>query len=220
MPKNAGDIVTAPGEALIQVFTAPGTWNKPDGVRAVRVRVQAAGGGSGGCTGAGTGNSVSGGGAGGGYSEAYISAANLLNAEAVTVGVGGVAGTPGGTGGTGGSSAFGAHCSATGGAGGGSMTSATVTTQAAGGLGGAGSGGDINIPGGDGPNGFNAAGVAIRNGVSGSSVLGGGQRLSTVAATPGTGKAYGGGAAPVWATSVNSNGGVGGNGVVIVESVF
>lgn len=37
MGKNAGDTIIAPGDASVQVFTANGTWNKPNGQRDVIV---------------------------------------------------------------------------------------------------------------------------------------------------------------------------------------
>lgn len=220
MGKNAGDFITAPGEALSQVFTTDGTWNKPNGVRAVRVRVVGGGGGSGGCTGAGTGNAASGGGGAGGYTEMWLTADELGATESVTVGAGGTPGSPSTSGGTGNSSAFGAHCSATGGTGGGASTATTGSAQAAGGNGGVGSGGDVNIAGGDGPLGMVVAGVAVRNSMSASTMLGMPKRMSVTAGTAPNGNNFGGGAPSAWASTGNANGGTGGSGIVIVESIF
>lgn len=220
MAKNAGDTIIAPGDPSVQVFIASGSWSKPNGVRGVRVRGCGTGGGSGGCTGAGTGNAVSGAGGGGGYFEAWIPAASLLATETVTVGAAAAAASPGSGGGTGTPTSFGAHCSATSGTGGGTMTSTTGSAIAAGGNGGTASGGDINIPGGDGALGQVVSGVAVHNSLSGACVLGPGKRMSTAAGTPGNGGSYGSGAPSGWVTTGNANGGVGGGGVVIVESIY
>lgn len=225
MTKNAGDTVVAPGEALIQVFTATGTWNRPNGVRAARVRVIAGGGGSGGVVGAGTGAACSAGGGGGGYAEQYISAANLLSSETVTVGTGGAAGASGNNaGGTGGTSSFGAHCSATGGTGGAGGPNTTTTNSNTPGNGGAGSGGDLNVTGGAGGYGLvlqsNTTITVVKIPIGGSTPLAGSARISSGLSTPVNGQAYGGGAPGVYALNVSSAGGVGADGVVIVESIY
>lgn len=219
--KNAGDIVTAPGETSIQTFTANGAWAKPNGVRAVRVRVIGGGGGGGGIAFSAAGQANSAGGGGGGYSEQYIVAANLLNSEPVTVGAAGAAGASGvNTGGTGGTSSFGTHCTATGGTGGQGMTSGAGPAVALGGVGGVGSGGDVNVAGSDGGNGFIISSAALRYGNGGASVLGGMTRQSTTVNNPRAGVPYGGGGTGVFTNAASGAGSAGAAGVVIVESIF
>lgn len=128
-------------------FIASGTWTKPAGLRAIRVRLVGGGGGSDGAYS----------GAGGGYSEKFIQAASLGATETVTVGAGG-----NNLGSAGTSSSFGAHCSATGGAGG-------PTGE------GFGSGGDINIRGGRGASPGPGPGGASMLGTGGTDEQGGAQ---------------------------------------------
>lgn len=223
MTKNAGDTVTAPGEAAIQVFTANGTWNKPNGVRAVRVRVVGGGGGSGGCAGAGTGGSNSAGGSGGGYVEAYILAANLSSSETVTVGALGAGGAVGNNpGANGGTSSFGVHCSATGGGGGAGMASTTGSQIVTSGTPGTGAGGDLNLSGSYGGLGATVSGVASKDGYGGASGggLGGSIRQSNTVTFANPGLSYGGGGAGVFAANTSPSGSNGAAGVVIVESIF
>ncbi|HKX46593.1 MAG TPA: hypothetical protein VJP77_07810, partial [Planctomycetota bacterium] len=61
MGLDAGDIVEAPGDPAVEVFTANGTWTKPNGVRAFVVEVVGGGGAGGGVDGAGSGVGVGGG---------------------------------------------------------------------------------------------------------------------------------------------------------------
>lgn len=214
MVQNAGDSIIAPGQAAIQVFTSSGTWNKPNGVRAVRVRIIGAGGGSGGVT-SGSGVAVSGAGGGGGSSEQYILAASLGSTETVTIGAAGTAGTAAGpgTGGTGGTTSFGAHCTASGGLGGTGATPSTGVTVNPGGGGGAGSGGDVNLSGGGGGNGHTVASSAALF-----TALGGATPLGMPAPANHAGLAYGGGGGGN--SSTNTAGFAGSAGVCIVESIF
>jgi hypothetical protein len=82
----------------VQVFTANGTWTKPNGARAVNV--QLLGGGGGGGSGQ---NAISGkggnGGSGGGYLNLTIPAILLSATESVAVGIGGTGGTASASGG-------------------------------------------------------------------------------------------------------------------------
>lgn len=221
MGLNAGDTAIAPGDPASQIFAAGGTWNKPNGVRAVRVRVIGGGAGSGGCLGAGTGASASGGGGAGGYAEQVILAANLLSSETVTIGAAGAAGASGNnSGGNGGTSSFGAHCSATGGVGGSGHTSTTGSTPAAGGVGGSGSGGDLNVSGDQGGNGGTFSGAPARTADGGGNPLASRRRPSTSPSTPVAGAPYGGGGAGIINTTVSGVGSAGAAGVVIVENIF
>ena len=135
----------------MQVFTGSGTWNKPTGVRFIKVQVQGGGGG-------GSGHGESGG--AGGYSERVI---DVTSVSSVSVSVSGeVNGTYySGAGDNGGGSSFGSYCSAGGGFG------ANRNNQHSGGLAGVGSGGDLNIYGGGGQSHHNYSSVG------GSSFFGG-----------------------------------------------
>jgi hypothetical protein len=144
---NSGRILTTTGSTpqwtsvsgnqnlfSIQVFTSGGTWNKPSGVRFIKVQVIGGGGG-------GSGHGESGG--SGGYSERVI---DVQSVSSVSVSVSGeVNGTYyANAGDNGGTSSFGSYCSASGGYG------ANRNNQHSGGLSGVGSGGDLNIYGGGG----------------------------------------------------------------------
>jgi len=157
----------AQGSNYVMVaFTAPGTWTKPAGLKAVKVTVVGAG-----AIGGSAGPSYGSGGGAGGAAIRWISASDIPGPVAVTRGA-----QPGGT------SSFGAFASATGGSAGASGT--------IGGAGGIGSGGTINIGGGDGGA---AMAPAISAQVGGSSIFGAGGSggLQGTAGRPG--KNYGGG---------------------------
>lgn len=127
----------------MQVFTGSGTWNKPTGVRFIKVQVQGGGGG-------GSGHGESGG--AGGYSERII---DVQSVSSVSVTIAGeVNGTYySGGGDNGNTSSFGSYCSASGGFG------ANRNNQHSGGLAGVGSGGDLNIYGGGGQSHHNYSSV-------------------------------------------------------------
>ena len=150
---SAGQVltVTAPGSAVafesisagggysMSVFTGSGTYTKPAGLAALRVRVLGGGGGGGG-------NNPPGNtprpGAGGGLGEKSIQAGSVGATETVTVGGGGGGGGGREPGSSGGTSSFGSHVSASGGGGGGGGPSTGSY-----GTGGIGSGGQVNMGG-------------------------------------------------------------------------
>ena len=119
------------GFSGMSVFTSSGTWNRPSGVRYVRIKCQAAGGGA-------SGHGESGG--AGGYSERVLEVAqNGINSVSVYVGGGGGGTYYSGAGGNGDYASFGPYCSAGGGHG------ANRQNQHSGGVSGVGSGGNLNI---------------------------------------------------------------------------
>jgi len=125
---NAFEYATA-GFSGMQVFTSSGTWNRPAGVRYIRVKLQGTGGGA-----SGHGES----GAAGGYSERVLDV-TAISSVSVTI-----AGGPGGTfysgpGGNAGGSSFGPYLSCSGGHG------ANRQNQHSGGVSGVGSGGNLNL---------------------------------------------------------------------------
>ena len=148
------------GFRSMQVWTSNGTWNRPSGVKSIKVQVVGAGGGgSGYCESAGA----------GGTAERVIDVTNTSSVS-VTVGNPGGGSNYSGCGGNGGSSSFGGWCSASGGYG------ANCRQQHAGGIGGNGSGGNLNVYGGGG-NGHGSH-HSYGNHMSGASYMGGGQPSS------------------------------------------
>lgn len=117
------------GFSGIQVFTSNGTWNRPSGVRFIKVKLVAGGGGGGG-------HGESGG--AGGYSERVIDVTGTSSVS-VTIGGGGGGTYYANAGGNGASTSFGPFLSAGGGHG------ANRQNQHSGGVSGVGSGGDLNI---------------------------------------------------------------------------
>ncbi len=119
------------GFSSMQVFTSSGTWNRPAGVRYIKVKVQGGGGGA-----SGHGES----GAAGGYAERVIEVLqNGISSVGITIGGGGTGNYYSGAGNDGGTTSFGPYVSAGGGHG------ANRQNQHSGGVSGAGSGGDLNI---------------------------------------------------------------------------
>lgn len=119
----------AVGFSSMQVFTSTGTWNRPTGIRYIKIKCQAGGGGA-------SGHGESGG--AGGYSEKILDVTSI-SSVAVTIGGGGGGVVYSGPGSDGGTSSFGAYCSAGGGHG------ANRQNQHSGGVSGVGSGGDLNM---------------------------------------------------------------------------
>lgn len=225
---DANRTVSFPGDAIVsgtntgdqpppttQVFSNSGTWNKPTGLKSVKVTV--VGGGGGGGPSQGTNSRSGGGGGGGGCSIKWIAAASLGSSETVTIGAAGSAGSGSSDGGNGGTSSFGSHCSATGGNGGG-PGSAVLASSGTKGHAGIGSGGDLNLSGGGGgpPTIANTAGGSV----GGSSHLSGGAGPSAQDSVAPDGVAGAGGAGGCRGTGSARDGGAGGAGIVIVEQYF
>jgi hypothetical protein len=123
------------GIASLQAFTSSTTWNRPSGVRYIRVQLVGSGGG-----GSGHGES----GAAGGYAERLVDISGVSTVSVTINGGGGGTYYSGAGGNSGGSCSFGPYVSASGGHG------ANRHNQHNGGLPGVGSGGDLNIYGGAG----------------------------------------------------------------------
>lgn len=209
-----------PGRLLnIQTFSVSGTYTPTTGTNFVKVRGIGGGGGGGGTPATGVGQSSSGGGgATGSYGEAYI---NNTAAQTITIGAGGTA-SAGSSGGTGGTSSFGALVSFPGGGGGsvGTVVSAWPTFGASGGLpGSAPSGANVlGTPGSEGGYGHLLSASLGTGGVGASSQLGaGGQHTSGGAGNNGLGRGSGGSGASAYASQAALAGGVGSNGLIIIE---
>ena len=203
----------------VDVFTADGTFSKGDypWLRAVRVRVVGGGGGGGGAA-SGSGFGVAGCGGGGAYCEAFVDVASLATSETVTVGAGGAGGAAGNNGGSNGDpSSFGSHAEAGGGFAGGGGNNTTGNSFNGGGRGGAAVSGDIQTDGQDGSGGAVHSGWPVRQGMGGSSHLGGGAKYPSFQANGNDGHNYGGGASGGFANSSDTAGGDGADGIVIVE---
>lgn len=158
------------------------TWNKPSVLAYIVVETQGGGGGGGNSNGTGTGAS-GGGGGGGGYGRKVYNASVLSLTETVVSGFGGPVASVGGW------SSFGTSASSIRSSGGGGGV-----VNGTGGTGGTCTGGDVNLVGGAGMNGYEAAGREfIGGGLGGGAILGGGG----LAAAAGSG--------------VNNNGSAGGN---------
>lgn len=189
---------------ILRVYATPGTftWNRPSGLRWIKVRVQAGGG-----SGAFRGSAGQAGGAGsGGYGERIIQASLLSATVTITVGAGGATPSTSGTtlpGNTGGASSFGAFVLTNGGLGGGNGSQNGTG-------GNVGTGGDVNMPG-------QAGGIAnaSSSGYGGNSPFGGAGG-SPVLSGNGVAGVFGGGASGPW----SGVGGAGGNGIVTVEEIY
>ena len=153
-------LTTRSGIRSMSVFTANGTWTRPDFCKNIMVTcVGAGGGGSGYCEAGGA----------GGMSQRQVDVTNVSSVS-VTVGNPGGGTNYSGCGGNGNTSSFGSYCSASGG------TGANCRQQHAGGIGGNGSGGNLNIYGGGG-NGHGSY-WGFGNHTAGASFIGGTQPSS------------------------------------------
>ena len=189
----------------MQVFETSGVFTVPDHVTKVKVTVVGGGGGAGFTLI----NTYSGGGGSGGGTAVGILEVIPGDQIPVTVGEGGTPGYTHINGGTGGTSSFGSHVSATGGGGG--IAGGTFSE-----LPGVGVGGYINMNGGHGFDGV----PAVSNAANAFAGYGGSSSMSGILRSVATGKnaigiGQGGGAGRFM--TENSNGGRGGNGIVIVE---
>jgi hypothetical protein len=117
------------GIASINVYTSNSTWNRPTGVKYIKIQINGGGGGGGG---------HGEGGAAGGYAERFLDVTSI-SSVGVTVGGGGGGTFYAGAAGNGNTSSFGPYVSASGGHG------ANRQNQHSGGVSGNGSGGNLNI---------------------------------------------------------------------------
>jgi len=209
-----------------QYYTSSATFTKATypWLRALKIRVQAAGGGGGGCTSTGSSqNALGGSGSGGAYAELVTSdIAGLPSSVSITVGSGGSGGAAGNNAGTnGGSSSFGSICSANGGFGGnGSGAGGIGQFYNVGKQGGSGFVGQFGINGGNARPSFAFRDIEIVNSPGGDSFLSSIQD-SPYASTNGVNAvgfgAGGGGAQNSQGEATAKSGGNGGSGIVIVE---
>lgn len=193
-----------PGTTRQEAHTTTVSWQVPDGVRWVRVRLVGGGGGGGGGD-----TAYSGGGGGaGGFAEAYVPV-EPRQFYPVIVGPGGAGGSAVFTGSSGGTTSFGISLvAATGGQGG-----ASNNPDSHGGSPGVGALGSMLQPGGYGGDGTRAEFVPGGNG--GASAFGGGGRGANQGGYPALGLAAGSGGGGGY--GLNSNGGTGAPGIVVLE---
>lgn len=221
-----GELCLLPGrQGLREVltFSDPGTFQFAKAtypwLARVRVRVQAAGGGSAGANAADNELVARPGGAGGGYSESVIEAAALGAVETIVVGAGGAAGGTASDGGTGGGSSFGGLVTANGGQGGSAnMTSGVSSVTAAGIPAPLAGTGQIIMGGGGGGGAIRLTSFQGLSGSGGESFLGHGgfERGSSGAGSAPRG--FGGGAGGAFARDGATEPGTdGGRGLVVVE---
>jgi len=176
------------------VLTSTQSWSVPLAMRLgyikPKVTVVGGGGGSGGCGATDVTQSAASGAGGGGGAAIGILDLTGVASVSVTIGAAGAAGAAGANpGSNGGVSSFGAFYSATGGDGGTGGAASSINAVATGGNGGTGSGGALNISGSDGTTAISigASVSPISNGLSGSSVLGGGRRAQQSGVVRGSG---------------------------------
>lgn len=199
----------------VEVFTSSGTWTKPSGTTSIEVWVVGGGGGGSGIASSATGGGSGGGGGGATYKRFTT---GIGTTETVTVGTGGAGGTSGGAGSVGVTSTF---MTLTGNNGAGGLSNGN---GAAGGTGGA---GDIDIKGGNGGQSRTftatstytlvAAGGSSGFGFSSSTASGMLEGVRQVG-VPGNGYGGGGSGAVNDGTAVDTAGGAGSGGIVVVKS--
>jgi hypothetical protein len=216
---------TGRGATSLRTYSFNTTWVKPDGLRAVRVRLVGGGASGGGCAATSSSQRAeAGGGGAGGYSEKLISVVDLGDTEPVTVGAGGAGASPGANDGNpGGTSSYGSHLSASGGSPGGGSAAFLGAAAIGGGVGGVGSGGDINTWGGTG-----GAGVLTTDSNRGFSNLGAGSVLGATclsyasSSSGAAGRPFGSGSSGArQAGSQSARGSTSGyRGIVIVEEYY
>ena len=212
--------------SVTTVITSSGDWTKPDGLLYAKVTIVGGGGGGGAVDGQGAGTWGAGaGGAGGGWCSKIYAASDLSTTEAVVIGASGPGGDGDGdtTGSAGGDTTFKAM-TAEGGAGGpgGNAISGPQLKINSSPLGGN-SGGDIGGEGGPGGPGmaFAASTVGVASGMGGSSLMGGGGRpIYNTSGSTSESYGAGGSGASVHTAATNYNGGIGLQGVCIVEEFF
>ena len=192
-----------PGFSQFAQVGSSSTWQVPQGVKKLRVRLVGGGGGGGG----GTANYGGGGGGAGGYAESILDCVPGQRIP-IVVGVGGAASPATATGGSGGTTSFGDVVVAQGGSGG-----ASANPDTHGGGGGSGISGAITFSGGMGGDGPMIGNVPAGNG--GASAFGGGGRGSYGGGSSADGKAPGSGAGGGY--GANASGGFGASGLVLIE---
>jgi hypothetical protein len=206
-------------------YTSSGTFTKADypWLRAIKVKVQGAGGGSGGAALTGAGQVAAGsGGAGGNYAESFITNISGLAASVtVTVGAGGAAGTHAANGGYGGNSSFGSIVIGSGG-GGGDFMAATSGSATVGAAPLVSATGDLIIRGSSPMRARVRSGEILTLGQGAGSFYGGATNdgNTNVGIAGSGGRVYGGGASGGFnypSAATNKNGAEGAPGIVIVE---
>jgi hypothetical protein len=204
------------------ILTGTVTFTTLAGTHTIFCRGVAGGGGGGGCSWAASNFAFGGGGAGGGYFEKTF-AVTPLTAYTVAVGVNGTAGAnTGGTGGTGGDTTIavgGVTVTAKGGLGGvGMVTGATLIFALGGAHGTISTNGDLNGAGAPGNPGIRHSGLLGCSGAGGSSDLGGGGGEGKNAHSVGiAGLGYGAGGGGGAAMTAAVLGGVGTEGVLVID---
>jgi hypothetical protein len=185
----------------------------------IKVKVQAAGGGSGGADSNPDQSIPRPGASGGGYSESLIEAGALAAVTNIVVGEGGEGGIGNTDGENGGGSSFGGTVTAVGGFGGSANTLSGDTNVTANAIQGAGSGaGDFAIGGGASIGAIRISASQGLSGKGGDSQLGHGGYGRSTTGPGGTPRGYGAGAGGAFSFDGSAQpGGKGGNGIVIIE---
>jgi hypothetical protein len=204
----------------VQVFTSSGTYTPNAAMLFCIVEAVGGGGGGGGVsTSTSTTGRGGGGGGGAGYCRRFLSRADVIPSQVVTIGANGGGGGVGGNGGDGGTTSFGSILTATGGLGGAAGGFGVPTL---GGSPGSFTGGDFGLTGS-----FGGSGIAVANtnwgakgGDGGSSFLGlGGVGLYVAGgfgARVGTGRGAGGSGAATSQGATSSVGADGTSGIIII----